>query len=134
MADETCRHTSWVGLPESGEIIYPEQEGLTGTQVRCTDGCNQVFESTDDILRAKGVDVPYPEELECLDRHEGGCSGKVELREPLSASGKSFPRCASHWRKRLDRQEDINRRYPDSDMPPKWFDPLAAGEHWNDDY
>lgn len=38
-----CCHQSAVGyLPEP---CYPEQEGLKPGQLRCTDGCGQVFDS-----------------------------------------------------------------------------------------
>jgi hypothetical protein len=75
------------------------------------------------------------EELKCLDTPSGGCSGSVEMRYPLSGTGKSFPRCNAHWEKRLDKQEEINQRYaPFSDVPPADFDPTYAGERWEDDY
>ena len=71
---------------------------------------------------------------DCLDFHLGNCSGEVEYRMPLSGTGKSFPRCDQHWSERLDIQAGINRRYPDSPMPPSDFDPTYAGETWDDDY
>ena len=75
------------------------------------------------------------EVLECLDDHgENTCRGPVEYRMPLSGTGKSFPRCDFHWDKRLDRQEEINERYPDSPIAPSWFDPMDAGERWDNDY
>jgi hypothetical protein len=52
---------------------------------------------------------------------------------PLSPSGRAFPRCDAHWSKRLDWQDEHNERYPDSDVAPSWFDPLAAGERWEDE-
>lgn len=129
---DECRHSSRVGLPESGEIFYPEQENLRPGQVACTDGCGQVFDSEADLYRSLGYDVPEPEELECLDRHQHGhtCTGKVEMRYPLSGTGKSFPRCEGAWEKRLKKQQEINERYPDSPTPPAWFDPSYAGEEW----
>ena len=33
----------------------------------------------------------------------------------------------------LDRYENSIERYADSDVPPDWFDPAAAGERWDDD-
>ena len=30
--------------------------------------------------------------------------------------------------------KDFATAYPDSPIPPKWFDPTAAGERWDDDY
>jgi hypothetical protein len=75
------------------------------------------------------------EELKCLEDNTGKCSGPVEMREPLSGTGKSFPRCASHWSARLEKQEEIVRRYaPFSDVPPSGFDPTAWGERWDEDY
>lgn len=75
------------------------------------------------------------DELKCLDRHDDKCSGTVEMRYPLSGTGRSFPRCDGHWAKRLKRQEEINERYaPFSDVPPADFDPSIAGEHWDEDY
>ncbi|MGW0626162.1 hypothetical protein [Streptomyces sp. NPDC002758] len=74
------------------------------------------------------------EELKCLEDHTGQCSGPVEFREPLSGTGQSFPRCAAHWSKRLEKQEEIRSRYPDSSSAPDWFDPTYAGERWDEDY
>lgn len=45
-----CTHGSWVGVSATGEIFYPEQEGLLPGQVRCTDMCRKVFESDDDLI------------------------------------------------------------------------------------
>jgi hypothetical protein len=45
-----CLHSSGVGVSESGEVFYPEQEGLTGEQIACTEhtnGCQVVFENRD---------------------------------------------------------------------------------------
>lgn len=70
----------------------------------------------------------------CLDADRSECSGRVEYRTPLSASGRSFPRCEGHWHARLREQERIDEAYPDSPIPPSWFDPAAAGEHWDSDY
>jgi hypothetical protein len=76
-----------------------------------------------------------PEELECLEDNTGACSGPVEFRDPLSGTGKSFPRCAVHWSARLKKQEEIVARYaPFSDVPPSGFDPTYAGERWDEDY
>jgi len=69
--------------------------------------------------------------IECLDGPEG-CGGAVEYRAPLSATGRSFPRCERHWEERLDRQDEINRRYPT--LAPSDFDPAYAGERWEEDY
>ena len=68
---------------------------------------------------------------ECLE-YGPDCSGPVEYRMPLSATGRSFPRCDKHWDERLDVQEGINQRYPV--LAPSDFDPAYAGEHWDEDY
>ena len=73
------------------------------------------------------------ETLVCLDGPDD-CSGDVEYRMALSATGKSFPRCDHHWELRLDTQERINRDYPDSPVAPAWFDEADAGEHWDESY
>lgn len=70
---------------------------------------------------------------ECLDG-PAECGGAVEYRMALSGTGRSFPRCDKHWSDRLDVQEGINRRYPDSPFPPSDFDSSYAGESWDDDY
>lgn len=72
------------------------------------------------------------EEPKCLDATAGECSGAVQYRMPVSATGKSFPRCDRHWSKRLDERDRINRDYPDSPVPPPWFDAADAGERWDD--
>jgi len=75
------------------------------------------------------------EPLECLDEHPDadGCVGPVELRYPLSPTGKWFPRCDKHWEERLEIQDGINQRYPEHQ--PSDFDPSYAGESWyEEDY
>jgi hypothetical protein len=57
----------------------------------------------------------------------------VEYRLALTATGRSFPRCERHWNDRLDEQERITSRYPDSDLPPADFDPAYAGERWDEE-
>ncbi len=73
------------------------------------------------------------EKPECLDRHKGGCKGEVEYRMSLSGTGTPIPRCDHHWQERLDWQETHLMKYPDTDCPPSWFDPMDAGERWNED-
>jgi hypothetical protein len=133
MVNKRCSHDSWVGLPESGEIFYPEQEGLRQGELRCTAGCGRTFASEEELLRSQGTGVS--EDLACLDANDGPCTGAVELRHALSASGRSYPRCDGHWKKRLDKQQEINERYaPFSDVPPSGFDPADAGECWEDEW
>jgi len=41
--------------------------------------------------------------------------------------------CITHLAGFWEQREKTNRDYPDSDVPPEWFDPMAAGERWNED-
>jgi hypothetical protein len=68
----------------------------------------------------------------CIERGFQNCAGPVEFRSPLSPTGRSFPRCEKHWNERLDKQDRINERYPHN--APSDFDPLDAGERWDDEY
>jgi hypothetical protein len=73
---------------------------------------------------------------ECLDNHpdaETPCKGPVLMRTSLSGSGMSFPRCDAHWEIRLEKQEEIRQAFPDSPIAPSWFDPMDAGESWDED-
>jgi hypothetical protein len=95
--------------------------------------------SCDPQYDPQGVDVLcliHGADLKCLDAsgdflNDQECSGTIEYRTPLSATGRSFPRCAKHWTERLDVQEGINRRYPTH--APSDFDPAYAGESWEED-
>lgn len=64
----------------------------------------------------------------CL-QEDHTCDGEIEYRMALSASGKSFPRCARHWGARLVEQDRIDRLYG-GDVAPADFDPGYAGERW----
>lgn len=71
-------------------------------------------------------------EFECLENHLGNCRG--EITRQASASGLTMiERCQKHWNDSYRLQDEINRRYPDSDIPPADFDPFYAGERWNED-
>lgn len=88
----------------------------------------------DGVLPQDDPRVCAPDGLECLDSHpgEGGqCEGPVEYRMPLSGTGRSFPRCEKHWESRLDFQQHIMERYPETQ--PSDFDPAYAGERWDED-
>lgn len=73
-----------------------------------------------------------PESPECLE-YGSECQGAVEYRMALSATGKSFPRCDSHWERRLAEHERVQHDYPDSPSPPAWYDEAAAGELWDEE-
>lgn len=70
------------------------------------------------------------EKPKCLE--EGpDCQGAVQYRMSLSPTGLSVPRCDKHWSDRLDLDEGLRQRYPE--QTPANFDPLYAGETWDDD-
>jgi hypothetical protein len=73
--------------------------------------------------------------LECIDDHdEQTCRGPVEFHSVDPGRATAVPRCTFHWNRRLERREQSIERYENSDVPPAWFDPSAAGERWDDDY
>lgn len=41
--------------------------------------------------------------------------------------------CTYHSEQSLQRNRELNERYPDSPNPPSWFDPTIAGESWDED-
>lgn len=85
---------------------------------------------SDDVRRLLSGTLPA---AACLEWDARTCAGAVEHRMALSSTGISYPRCDTHWGQRLQAQERIASAYPDSPMPPAWYDPLAAGEAWEDD-
>lgn len=72
--------------------------------------------------------------MDCLDGPDG-CNGEVHMHPSMSGSGMLWPRCEAHYRAYTERMgpiiDDINRRYPK--LPPDDFDPLYAGESWDED-
>ena len=74
--------------------------------------------------------------MNCLDGPDG-CNGEVHEYLALSGSGMRWPRCESHYQAYVKRTQPkidaVRERYPDTDTPPKWFDPTYAGERWNED-
>ena len=73
-------------------------------------------------------------EILCIDnRGDGTCEGMVEM---WSTDGmKSWPSCDKHGMARLKRYEESEtERYANSDVPPPGFDPMDAGERWDEDY
>lgn len=79
------------------------------------------------------VGVAEMSAVECLEAAWAGrwCVGPVEFREPVSGSGRSFPRCEAHWQRRLEREAEIRERYPV--RPPADWSPLDAGEAWDEE-
>lgn len=79
----------------------------------------------------------YDYDDECLDAAQGGCHGETYPRPALSGSGLAYLRCDKHFEDYAQRVgpkiAETRRHYPDSDVPPSWFDPSLAGERWNDD-
>lgn len=61
------------------------------------------------------------------------CGG--EVFERVSRSGATVSvKCQNHQDALDERLDAIERVYPDSAMPPAWFDPTYAGETWDEDY
>lgn len=73
---------------------------------------------------------------DCLDGPEG-CEGEVSEYLALSGSGLRYWRCEKHYGEYVERVQPeidkVRQRYPDSDVPPAWFDESYAGERWNED-
>ncbi len=67
----------------------------------------------------------------CINEGDGKCEGVVELRPSLTGTGTPIPRCGYHWDQRLDLEQELRQRYP-VHAPPD-FDPLYAGERWDED-
>ena len=75
-----------------------------------------------------------PDYESCLDfRDDGSCRGSVEFMS-VDGRGRAWPRCLTHRNARLDRYEGSIEQYAHSDVIPSWFDPMDAGERWDDDY
>ena len=71
--------------------------------------------------------------MECIQRHDGKCVGPTEMRDsPDRDDGKLFPRCEYHWEKRLASAQKHMRKYPVH--APADFDPMDAGESWDEEY
>lgn len=122
----TCKHYTAQGA-------HPEYAPhLTGAQLECSD-CGEVFPNSRAWTAAVNG-VPYDDRpLECIDSWEDDpCEGTVEYRIPLSATGESYPRCDQHWAERYDYEMALRQRYPVN--APSDFDPLYAGESWDEDY
>lgn len=70
---------------------------------------------------------------DCLQYDPDTCKGEVEYFSP-DGRGNAFPRCQYHIEKRMESYENSMEKYAHSDVPPDWFDPMDAGERWDDDY
>lgn len=72
---------------------------------------------------------------ECLRAHyDNPCQGEVTARASFGGTGALIYECVKHMDESYERNNEHCRNYPDSDIPPAWFDPTYAGERWNDDY
>jgi hypothetical protein len=78
--------------------------------------------------------VAITPEDECLraSHDSAKCSG--ELAERWTEHGTRIVECHHHMTESFVRNQEIAERYPDSPVPPAWFDPTIAGESWDDDY
>lgn len=71
--------------------------------------------------------------IECLEENDD-CRGQVAYHSTDPGVRPAFPRCEHHWSERIRQEEQHRVNYPDSPIPPAWFDPMNAGEHWDYDY
>jgi hypothetical protein len=99
-----------------------------------TDQQSEVTEDLDVHMDPSDAEL-VAEDLECIDDPSGKtCMGPVEYRWP-GYGERHFTRCAKHGHQRLVREQEARERYgnPDSPCPPPGFDPMDAGERWEDD-
>lgn len=78
-------------------------------------------------------DLTHADCLSFQDPMDHSCSGDM-VSYYSEAAGTLIIRCAIHQQDRDERLARANRAYPDTSMPPRWFDPANAGEHWDYDY
>lgn len=71
---------------------------------------------------------------QCLDAAMGADDCTGELHTYFSALGTPIKRCRGHFEKAEAAKARTAERYPDSPVPPAWFDETESGERWNDDY
>lgn len=78
------------------------------------------------------------EKRECLRRHHDAenCRGSITRR--WTEHGTAIDECDHHTTESLQRNQEIQERYPDSSEPPSWWlsqgGESYAGERWDDDY
>lgn len=70
---------------------------------------------------------------DCLNYDPDECQGPVEYFS-VDGRGGAFPRCQHHIEKRVEQYENSMEKYAHSDVAPDWFDPMDAGERWDEDY
>lgn len=83
------------------------------------DACHPVDDDADHELPADA----------CIELGDD-CNGPVEYRMALSGTGRSYPRCAHHWDRRLDKEQELQERYPP--QPPDDWSHWDAGEYWDE--
>ena len=82
-----------------------------------------------DVHTTPALDAVDVDELRCINA-DYRCAGVVELRMPLSGTGRPFARCDFHWEARLAAQDRINELT--APIPAGWFDSSRAGERWDE--
>jgi hypothetical protein len=58
------------------------------------------------------------------------CKGEVQPRS-YGSRLRTFDRCEFHHGKRLAKEQEIAQQYPT--LPPDDFDPMDAGERWDEE-
>lgn len=73
---------------------------------------------------------------ECLRNLDGNnpdkCKGEITNR--FTDQETEIWECEHHMTQSLKRNEKVRKNYPDSPIPPKWFDSTYAGERWDEEY
>lgn len=83
----------------------------------------------------QGFELPLPAAA-CINGdvlNPTPCAGPVHTRLSRSGLTTSY-RCEAHEAEHQERLDEISERYPDTAIPPGWFDPTYAGESWDGDY
>lgn len=122
-ARDECPH--WWLTTYIPEPVYPVQHRLKPGEAWCHT-CEEI------IPDPAAEHEKFVAAQECL-RGPDGCRGPI--RERVAAGGTTMIyECETHMAQSMERLDRISRDYPDSPVPPSWFDPAYAGERWDDDY
>jgi hypothetical protein len=113
--EDELRRQVWAGLGGQELIqLYAAEEKSGGNRVRELDVWALPVWSS---VSPSPLPVSAGEPVECIEvGMDPGCQGPVEVREalprkwPVPESGCRFPRCEEHWRRRLERQQQIEHR------------------------
>lgn len=66
----------------------------------------------------------------CLRSGKGDCRGPIDVR--YTDLGTQIFECEKHMDDHYAWADEHRRIYPDSPIAPSWFDPMDAGEVWDE--